>query len=435
LALQIERTDRTGQIALLDVRAGGVQVLLFRSDRGGPWGLWALDVKDGRPAGTPRLVKSAISEDPGRFAPLGLTSDGALLYVTSRATRSGIRIAQLDFAAARLMSPPRDAGIELASINAVRSFAWSANGQSLAVSRRVRPGMDAATLLSVKDMTTGAIRETRPRSGSCVGFLQWASSGGFFVCLGPHVDERQNARPLRYGIVRMAADTGEVTFVAPGRAPALSSNGQTVYLLRDIEGRPEEQHVAIVERQLASGVERELHRRPSLAGLSLSPDGRWLATVSRNRDAGTSALLFVSISGDITREVVALPRGETFDAQTLFWSPDSGSVFARKSGAGIKPSFVRAALDGKVTTHPDLDLGVDIRVHPDGRQIAYAVPGVSPGVTRGAPARPDNGSALRRSRVRTARSGPMTAPLQLLRTGNPRGLAEIAFLDVPYRRS
>jgi hypothetical protein len=68
------------------------------------------------------------------------------------------------------------------------------------------------------------------------------------------------------------------------------------------------------------------------------------------------------------------------DAQTLFWSPDSASVFARKS-RGTRPSFVRAALDGKVTTHPDLDLGVDIRVHPDGRQIAYAVPEEGAGIT------------------------------------------------------
>jgi len=448
LALQIERTDRTGQIALLDVRDGGVQVLksfpwqaagegmrfspdgrylafdlrvanqgqrdvyllaadgsretpivvqpsdeavlgwspdgsrlLFWSDRSGPRSLWTLDVKDGRPAGAPKLVTSAIADDPGRFAPLGLTADGALLYVSSRPTGSGIQVAHLDFEATRLASPPRDAGLELASTNAVRTFAWSRNGQSLAVSRPVRPGMDAAMLLSVKDMATGAIRETLPQSGSCGDFLQWASSGAFFICHGSHVDERQSARPLRYGIVRMTADTGEVTFVAPGRAPALSSDGRTVYLLRDIEDQPGEQRVAIVERQLASGVERELLRRSSLAGLSLSPDGRWLATVSRNRDAGTSALVTASTSGNDVREAVHLTRGEAFDAGTLFWSPDSGSVMARKSGTGTKPGFVRAALDGKLTTHPDLELGVNIRVHPDGRQIAYAVPGEGAGIT------------------------------------------------------
>jgi Tol biopolymer transport system component len=448
LALQIERTDRTGQIALLDVRDGGVQVLksfpwqaagegmrfspdgrylafdlrvanqgqrdvyllaadgsretpivvqpsdeavlgwspdgsrlLFWSDRSGPRSLWTLDVKDGRPAGAPKLVTSAIADDPGRFAPLGLTADGALLYVSSRPTGSGIQVAHLDFEATRLASPPRDAGLELASTNAARTFAWSRNGQSLAVSRRVRPGMDAAMLLSVKDMATGAIRETLPQSGSCGDFLQWASSGAFFICHGSHVDERQSARPLRYGIVRMTADTGEVTFVAPGRAPALSSDGRTVYLLRDIEDQPGEQRVAIVERQLASGVERELLRRSSLAGLSLSPDGRWLATVARNPDAGTNALVIVSMSSDKAHEAIVLPPGETFNASTLFWSPDSASVLAAKSRTGIKPVFLRATLDGKLTTHPDLELGVNIRVHPDGRQIAYAVPGEGAGIT------------------------------------------------------
>jgi Tol biopolymer transport system component len=149
IALQIERADRTGQIAVYDTQRGSVQVLksvpweqasnrlqfspdgrflafdlyqrqnqrdihvlatdgsrdveavvhpaddellgwspdgsrlLFFSDRSGPAGLWTLGIREGRPSGSPRLVRPALGV-PGRFAPLGLTADGSLVYMTSR---------------------------------------------------------------------------------------------------------------------------------------------------------------------------------------------------------------------------------------------------------------------------------------------------------------------------------------------------------------
>ena len=67
--------------------------------------------------------------------------------------------------------------------------------------------------------------------------------------------------------------------MATGRAPALTRDGRTVYLLRDLEAASAK-GVALIEHQLASGAERELIRRESLALLELSPDGRLLATVS-----------------------------------------------------------------------------------------------------------------------------------------------------------
>jgi Tol biopolymer transport system component len=435
LALQIQRTDRTGQIALLDVHEGQLRVLqsfpwqapsdgmrfspdgrylafdrrsssqggqrdvhvlavdgsreipaivhpgddemvgwtstgsqlLFLSDRSGPWSLWALDMNDGKPSGAPRLLRAAVGER-GRFSSLGITSGGSLFYVTGRAIASGIRIAEMDFAAPRLVSAPRDAGLELASINDAFTFAWIGNGRSLAVFRPLRPGLDeSGFMLTFKDMTTGAVREVRPQSGMCGASLQLAADGSFFICEGMTPQQR-------FGILRVDAATGQTSFIVPGHAPSLSADGRLLYFLQPDEAQPFGPGVAIVERQLTSGAERELMRRGSLKGLRLSPDGQLLATVTEAGPDGTSALALVSTSEGQPRELLRLPRGEGFAGNTLFWSPDGGAVFVQKSVTGAKPTLIRVTLEGSVTAHPDVPLGRDPLVHPDGRQIAYAVP-------------------------------------------------------------
>ena len=439
LAFQVQRTDRTGQIGVIDVSNGRVQVLksfpwttpsrgmrfspdgrflafdlaaepqgasdvyllavdgsretaavvqpsdeelvgwnpdgsqvLFLSDRSGPWSLWAIAVKDGKPWGPANAIRSTVAPERGRFAPLGFTQTGALVYAISRATNSGINVAQMDFASARLVSPPRDAGLELSTIGGGAEFSWNASGQALAVSRRVRPGVDNAQLLTLKDVGSGAIREIQPRWGGCSVRPQWSANGSFVICQGVHFDSRAE----RPGVVRMDGATGVVTFVAAGRAPALTRDGRTVYLLRYPEGQSSAKGVALIEHQLASGAERELLRRESLALLRLSPDGRLLATISRSASTSERALLLVPVAGDQAREVLALRGGETFGPgqSGLFWAPDGHSVFVMKAVSGAKPTFVRVALDGTVTNHPDLELGNDVNVHPDGRQVAYSVP-------------------------------------------------------------
>ena len=438
LALQIKRRDRTGQIALLNVGNGAVQVLksfpwqaasramrfspdgkylafdqgqsrdgipadvfvlavdgsreaqavmhpaddemlawtkdgnrlLFWSDRSGPWSLWVLDMQDGRPKGIPRLVRSGFGE-PGRFAPLGLTANDSLLYAQSRSLGSGIQIAEMDFASGRLAMAPYDAGLELSSLNQIFTYAWSRNGQSLAVFRRARPGASLMEL-SVKDMTTGSIREMRPQSGDCATSLQWAAGGSFFICQGRHVVDREGVQTSKAGVLKIEAATGVASYVASGRTPALSDDDRTVYFLRTNESAPDQGRVAVIERQLNSGSERTLLTQPALSGLRLSPDGRFLATVSTDPTTPSGVLLLVPVAAGDAREILKVSQG-TLEANTLFWSPDSGSVFIRKTVPAGKPVFVRVTREGEVTLLPELDLGGNVQVHADGRHLAFSI--------------------------------------------------------------
>jgi Tol biopolymer transport system component len=348
--------------------------LLFFSDRSGPGGLWTLQMMDGRPSGAPRLVRSELGV-PGRFAALGLTSDGDLFYTTSRPKNAGIQIAGVDITAGRLVSL-RDAGAELASTNNVYSFAWSRNGESLAVSRRVQPGMVDTYRLSIKDMKTGSVREIRPQSGYCTAWMNWSADGRFFVCQGVYSEERNGVRHDRMGVLQLDATTGQASYLGAGRAVALSPNSRTAYLLRD-DQRDGVSRVVLIERQLASGDERELTSRPTMGRLRISPDGSLLATRWSNPITGDQSILVVPVSGAPAREVVSVPRGETLEI--LFWAPDGASLIARKVTERATSATVRVSLvDGKTTPAPDLDLPnnnspLNVQLSPDGRHVAYSV--------------------------------------------------------------
>jgi hypothetical protein len=133
----------------------------------------------------------------------------------------------------------------------------------------------------------------------------------------------------------------------------------------------------LIEHQLASGDERELTGRPTMGRLRLSPDGRLLATRSRNPATGEQSVLIVPVSGEPAREVVRVPQGETLEV--LFWAPDGTALILRRFADGAKPTTVQVALDGKMTPAPGLDLPnntspIRVQLSSDGRHVAYSVP-------------------------------------------------------------
>jgi Tol biopolymer transport system component len=309
----------------------------------------------------------------GRVDALGLTAAGALVYVSSRPDSSGIRTATIDATAARLLSTPRDPGVELASTNEVYTFAWSADSRSLGVFRRVRAGMVDTYRLTIKDMQTGAVREIRPQEGNCALWLNWSADGRSVVCVGRFSGRGTGIRQDRSGVIRVDASTGQVSYVADGRAVAVGTTGQ-MYLLRDEESDGQ-RRVRLIER-LSNGVERELTSRPTMGRLRLSPDGRLLATTSRDPQTGEDSVLVVPVDGQEPRALTTVPRGEALEI--VFWSPDSRSLIVRRSQGG-RHDFLRVTIEGMVTKAEGLQLPgntnpVTVHVSPDGRRIAYAVP-------------------------------------------------------------
>ena len=128
--------------------------------------------------------------------------------------------------------------------------------------------------------------------------------------------------------------------------------------------------VAIVLRELASGAERILVEHPSLAGLSLAPDGRTITFVTRDRGAHTSTLSTMSISGGTSTEVVRL-TGSSSLANFAEWTPDGRSLLFGKVEGEESSTWVIPTAGGAARKIAGLSTGV--RLHPNGRQVAYHV--------------------------------------------------------------
>lgn len=343
--------------------------LLFASDRTGSVQLWAQSLSGLEMQGPPRVVPS----DFGGFSrsAVGISSSGALFYVATTYEGSPFRTIDFDFNSGRATGTPSDPGEEFYSINAVAHAEWSPDGTALALWRN-RGGASGGPL-SVVNLDGSLIRHVRPNPQVGPSTI-WSHDGKAFV--GPGAD-----RNGRRGLFRVDAVSGEGTplmLASEGEeydAPALAPDGRTLYYRHETPSA-----VRIVARALASGVERELIRRPRLptdeprpvlAGMQLSPNGQWMVTSSLDRAVNQRSLLAISVSSGESRELL---RGSGGRLELLMWAPDSGSVFVRRVDAGRDPDVLRIPISGGEPVKIDWTLGHDtqgFRVHPDGRHMVF----------------------------------------------------------------
>src|SRR5204863_5340366 len=96
----------------------------------------------------------------------------------------------------------------------------------------------------------------------------------------------------------------------------------------------------IIGRDLTTGAEKELIRRPFLGTLQISPDGRFLATATVDPTKNERLLLLVPLDGSTPREAMRIPsgvadtdlrqvEGKGSRVAPASWAPDSRSLVAR----------------------------------------------------------------------------------------------------------
>jgi Tol biopolymer transport system component len=334
--------------------------LLYASDSTGSMGLWAVRVAGGKPQGLSVLLRPNIGA-----VSLGVAASGAL-YVGATISDRDIMVASLDFSTGKVLSPPARPIRTFLGSNAARD--WSPDGKSLAYTTdQRRTGGDR--VLSVRSMETGDVRELRP-SLSMLDRPRWAPDGGSFASHGTDSQGRQ-------GIYRIDAQTGEVTAIAYGELghplmyPQWSPDGTRIYYI-DVIGH------AIVERDLGSGAVRELARLNGLVPMtvSISPDGRYFAARA-NLDAKSMAVLLFPTAGGAPRELLRVALS-TAIRNGPAWLPDSRGVAILKmpDGDGIRgtPELWLVPIEGGTPRRMDLQMAAEtnlMRVHPDGRRLAY----------------------------------------------------------------
>ncbi len=342
--------------------------LLFASDRTGSTAVWGIRMSNGKPLGAPVLLRPDVPADS-----LGITSAGAL-YVGSQIDGRDVHVASLDFDTGRLLSPPVRPIETFVGSNAQPD--WSPDGKFLAYTS-VHSRAGGNKVLAIRTLDTGLTRELHPNLEG-FNWPRWAPDSCSFVSQGTDARGRQ-------GIYLIDAQSGAATLVVakavdgnPLQRPQWSPDGKRIYYSTKLPGSGE---VAIIQRNLESGAERSVIRRQGLAGgelqgWELSPDGRsiavwWVAGNEPSRPS-SSTILLVPTAGGEPREVWHATATDGGLRLSVAWGPGGRTVLVVK-GVSAGAHLWSIAIDGGEQRKMDLSLqsGYGVRVHPDGRQVAY----------------------------------------------------------------
>ncbi len=344
--------------------------VLFVSDRTGVWGEWIIKVADGKPLGQPELIKPDI----GRISPIGFTREGSFYYGLD-AGLEDVYTAEVDFATGKLLSPPTPVAHHFIGSNS--GAVWSPDGKRLAyISQRSASPGNFGKVLVIRAMDTGKERELSisMRNFRTAG---WSPDGRAVLVTGQDKDSRE-------GIYSVDAQTGDSNpLLLSGSSPVVpypvwSSDFNLIYyLIRDAADR---KVTHLFARELNGGKEKEIYRAVipvSVSGLSLSPDGKWLAFRWYDGSNKVTAIKVIPVEGGELREVLRVPETENLPGNTyILWTPDGRYLLYTKGG--IKPEdqkfdLWRVPVEGGPPKKTELSMNNlrFMRVHPDGRHIAF----------------------------------------------------------------
>jgi Tol biopolymer transport system component len=338
--------------------------LLFASDRSGSTGVWALAFAGGKPQGAPELVKANIGSPSWS---MGLTTAGAL-YLGVKADNLDIEVASIDLETGKQTAPP---------VRPIQSFtgsntepAWSRDGKYIAYASSRGPAGE--NIIGIRSVDTGGVRELQlqPRLRWIAG-LSWAPDDRSFAVFATDLKGRD-------GVFRIDVHTGAVVPIVVPTPERLSyegffwsPDGKRIYY--------HSQKGGVYERELGSGNDREVIRG-QLGPISLSPDGRWIASAKSDPATKSQTVVLIPVEGGEPREMLRVSEPQWINNTSMAWTPDGRAFLVRKMlAAGGKTSELWLV---PVADKPPRKLDFDVnrvapyaagklRLHPDGRQVAY----------------------------------------------------------------
>ncbi len=337
--------------------------ILFASDRTGTFDAYVIQVAGGKPLGEPKLIKSDI----GDLTPWGFTQKGSFFYSTSK-RGNNIYTADLNPETSKILASPKKAIKRFEGSNGFPYY--SSDGKYLAyISVRNRQG-----IICIRNLETGEDREislsqfdiNRARS------FRWSPDCSSILASG-----RDNKSG--YGIFRMNVQTGNVTPIIPWEnwkstfihSSELSPDGKTVFYVdfNTTDDWSINNLSQIMVRDLDTGAENELYRFDNYINISLSPDGKWLAS------SHPSSLKVMPAAGGEVRELYRFEE-EYNNERPITWSADGKYILFSKKEPGHEGwELCRIPADGGELQTLGLEVEksfMNLSSHPSGQKIAFS---------------------------------------------------------------
>jgi Tol biopolymer transport system component len=238
---------------------------------------------------------------------------------------------------------------------------WSPDGSLLAyVSQRIPFLRTAESRILILTGAVNQERELLPKV-HLIDCLRWSPDGRFVLATG--FDHTRRA-----AVMLVDVRTGEVRSIRQASQAqqyfhecAWGRDGKIVFYKVRAFGR---EPAPLLVRELNTGRERQL--LPSVYRFDISPDGRRLA-FSTFDEAG-EYLRVVPAAGGQSRDVYRQPRGSG-RIYSVTWTPDSRHlVFSRRGEIWRVPA---EGGDAVKLGLPKMESLRELRVHPDGRRLAF----------------------------------------------------------------
>jgi Tol biopolymer transport system component len=357
------------------------KAIVFCSDRSGMWNMYYLQIVDGKPKGSPRLVAKNMGAP---MTVLDFTKDGSLYYKMGVHEKFNVSVATLDTATKKIIDTKK-----LSSHIGFNTAAqWSPNGNYLAYAYGIGSGYEPMTLVirSDKHGDERLIKINNLMRHGGHGFEpQWSPDGKHIIATGRLRDY--------YGPGMDSQGLYEIDLNTGSHKPIKTSSticGLDCYWrplwLKDGQILFEQRLTAtLFVKDLKTGVENGIYHQADPAVmrswptscLTVSPDGKQIAFIWAQRidEKWINKLMLLSISGSQPRELLTVSNGQQLSVPA--WMPDSHNIIFALSKDAENTSFelVTINTDSKKTKNLGLTIeGVvpySFSVHPDGRRIAF----------------------------------------------------------------